>query len=306
VSPFWDRLKPPQRRVPERTLAVLRRGVDRVDPRLVHACRYPDPYVPAVSQALAYVETLVAAIPGLLQINREAFLHQPLVRALFAAPDEIASALCRSPEARDYAEAHGGHCHAMCALLTAEHTVRNDFGPGEVEGFLVRDLPRQIWNFDHYALLCPGESESAVRAALVIRLMDGLFDAVAERMAQRRVANQLAASVKGAITKGAITKGAIKPADTPCAADLCGQIEDFNAVLCAPEAYLSLHTQVVSMDALGTIAGSATASDADRLSLLELRQHGKPPRVVALVQCHGDGQPPSLTRGLQEIRHWMG
>jgi hypothetical protein len=296
VSPFWDRFKPRPARLPERTLAVLRRGVDRVDPRLVQACPYPDPYLPALSQSLAYVEGLVSAIPGPLQINREAFLHQPLVRALFAAPDEIAAALCRSPEARAYAENHGGSCHGMWALLTAEPTVRHDFGPGEVDGFLVRDLPRQIWNFDHYTLLCPGESESAVRTALALRLLDGLFDAVAERRARRRVENQLAA----------LAKETDNPADPRRVPDLCGQIEDFNAVLGAPEAYLSLHTQEVSMDALGTIADLATSAAAGRISLLELRQHGNPPRVVALIQCQGDGQPPSLRQGLQDIRHWMG
>ena len=277
-------------------LAVLHRGVLRVDPRLLQACRYPEPYVPAVERSLAYVEALVAEIPGPLQVNREAFLHQPLVRALFAAPDEIQSALCRSPEARNYAESHGGSCHAMCALMTAEHTVHNDFGPGEVDGFLVRDLPRQIWNFHHHALLCPGESEAAVRAALVIRLMDGLFDVVAERLARRRVDGQL----------GPLAQEAGKPVNTRCATDLCGQIEDFNAVLCAPEAYLSLQTQWVSMDALGTIDESASPSDAAPMALLELRQQGHPLRVVTLIQCQGDGQPPSLAQGLQDVQHWLG
>lgn len=294
MSPFWERFK--RASVPERTLAILRRGVDRVDPRLVQACSYPGPYLPGVEQALAYVEALVSAIPGPLQVNREAFLHQPLVRALFAAPDEIASALCRSTEARAYAEGHGGSCHGMCALLTAEHTLRNDFGPGELDGLLVRDLPRQIWNFDHHALLCPEDSETAVRAALVIRLMEGLFDGVAERIARRRVEASL----------DPMAKEAGKRAEIGCASDLCGHLADFNAVLRAPEAYLSLQTQEVSMDVLGTVEESVIASEATRTILVELRQHGHPPRVVTLIQCYGDGQAPSLTQGLQDVRHWMG
>ncbi len=287
----WPKRQP----IADAVRVALHRGVQRVDPRLVQACRYPEPYLAGVEQSLAYVEALVAEIPGPLAVNREAFLHQPLVRALFAAPDEIASALCRSPEARGYAECHGGSCHAMCALLTAEHTVHNDFGPGEVDGLLVRDLPRQTWNFHHHALLCPGETEAAVRAALVIRLMDGLFDVVAERLARQRVEGQA----------GSAAQETGKPADTRCAADLCGQIEGFNAVLCAPEGFLSLQTQWVSMDALGTIDGSVVSADAARVALVELRQHAHPPRVVALVQCQGDGQPPSLAQGLQDVQHWL-
>ncbi len=294
MSPFWERVK--RSSVPERMLAILRRGVDRVDPRLVHACPYPAPYLPAVGQSLAYVEALVSEIPGPLQVNREAFLHQPLVRALFAAPDEIQSALCRTPEARAYAEAHGDSCHGMCALLTVEHTVRNDFGPSEMDGFLVRDLPRQIWNFDHHAVLCPGASEAEVRTALVIRLMDSLFDVVAERMARRRAEDLLVPMVKEAG----------KRADRGCASDLCGQIKDFNAVLCTPEEYISLQTQEVSMDALGTVNGSALTSKTARVTLIELCQQARPPRVVTLIQCYGDGHAPSLTQGLQDVRHWMG
>ncbi len=286
---------PKRQLIADAVLVALHRGVQRVDPRLVQACRYPQPYLPGVERSLAYVEALVAEIPGPLTVNREAFLHQPLVRALFAAPDEVASALCRSPEARAYAEGHGGSCHAMCALMTAEYAVHNDFGPGEVGGILVRDLPRQTWNFHHHALLCPGETETAVRAALVIRLMDGLFDVVAERLAQQRVEGQACSAAQ--------ETG--KPAETRCVTDLCGQIEDFNAVLCAPEDYLSLQSQSVSMDALGTIDGSAASAGAARVALLELRQYAHPPRVVALVQCQGDGQPPSLARGLQDVQHWL-
>lgn len=301
MSLFWDRLKRPP--VPERTLTILRRGVDRVDPRLVYACPYPEPYVVAVSQALIHVDALVSAIPGPLSINREAFLHQPLVRALFAAPDEIAASLCLGSEVRAYAECHAGSCHAMCALLTAEHAVRNDLGPSEVDGALVRDVPRKIWNFSHHALLCPGESESAVREALVVRLMDGLFDAVAERVALRRLEDQSTLSAPSA----PLTRNAGRPVDTHRVMDLCTQmVADFTAVLCAPEDYLSLQMHEVSMDVLGTIVDSATASDAARVSLMELCQHGQPPRVVTLIQCAGDGQPPSLTRALQEVRHWLG
>lgn len=294
MSPFWGRFK--RASVPERTLAILRRGVDRVDPRLVQACPYPGSYLPAVEKSLAYVEALVSAIPGPLPVNREAFLHQPLVRALFAVPDDIQSALCRSPEARAYAAAHGGSCHGMCALLTAEHTVRNDFGPGEVDGVLVRDLPRQIWNFDHHALLCPEASEAAVRTALLVRLMDELFDEVAERIARRRTEGLSAP----------LLKDAGKRADIGCASSLCEKIKDFDAVLCAPEDYLSLQTQAVSMDALGTVAALGMAAEAARVTLVELHQQARPPRVVTLIHCYGDGQAPSLTQGLQDVRHWMG
>ncbi len=294
MSPFWERFK--RAGISEQVLAMLRRGVDRVDPRLAHACAYPAPYLPAVEQSLAYVEALVSAIPGPLQINREAFLHHPLVRALFAAPDEIQATLCRSPEARAYAEGHGGSCHGMCALLTAEHTVRNNFGPGELDGLLVRDLPRQTWSFDHHALLCPGASEADVRAALVIRLMDGLFDAVAERVARRRI--------EGVPT--AMAKGADDRVDLGCVSGLCEKTLDFDAVLRAPEAFLALQTQEVAMDALGTVEEAAVASSAARITLVELLQQAHPPRVVTLIQCHGDGQAPSLTRGLQDVRYWMG
>jgi len=285
VSKGLSWLHPKTSGVDATALAVLRRGVERVDARLLHACAFPAPYWPAFAHAWAFVQERVAALPHPLLIKHDAFLSQPLVRALFATPDEIADILCRSPEAREYAAQHGGGCHALHALLTAQYTVHDDFGVVEREGVLLHDQPRQAWSFDHHALFCPMDSELEVRAALALRFMEGLFTVIAARFAQHRLG----------LAEAAVSE----------VGDLCRRIEDFEAVLWTPGDYFSMQRRTVSLDATGVVCGTATR-EGRTLDLIELHQFQQPIRVITLVQCQRDGKPPSLSQGLDEASRWLG
>lgn len=107
---------------------ALDRVAELVDPLLRLAPGFERQLSGPLQHALGYCDGLVAALPGPVDINRQAFATDPLVHALFATADDIDQMLGRSQAIRDYlAEPcswDSDYFYAMFAARTLQHPTR--------------------------------------------------------------------------------------------------------------------------------------------------------------------------------------
>jgi hypothetical protein len=81
-----------------------------------------------LQHALGYCDGLVAALPGPIEINRQAFANDPLVHALFATAEDIDQMLGRSQAVRDFlAEPCSGKVTISTPCLPLAANTRNNW-----------------------------------------------------------------------------------------------------------------------------------------------------------------------------------
>ncbi len=132
---------------------VIEHAVQSVDPRMVLVSGYERKLAPAVGHALAYCDGLVAAIPGPIDINVQAFGADPLVHAFFAAPDDIGRMLGASREVKQFvADANHLESDAFYAMIGMRRKEKIVLGL-EMHGDLIQEgMPQRLLYFGDHTL----------------------------------------------------------------------------------------------------------------------------------------------------------
>jgi len=154
-STVADFLKPAQP-LDSETADALDLVAKMVEPALRFAPGFEKHLTAPVQQALAYCESLVGALPGPIDINRQAFANDPLVHALFATAGDIEQMLGRSQAVRDFLASpacwENDHFYAMFAARRQE---KKQLGM-EQQGEIVRnDVPQRVLYFSGQTLIEP-------------------------------------------------------------------------------------------------------------------------------------------------------
>ncbi len=170
--------------------AALDRVIGLVDPLVRAAPRLEKHLLSAVEHALGYCQGLVAALPGPIPINRQAFGSDALVHALFATANDIDEMLGRSQAVRDFL--NKPECWAsdsFCAMLAARREQKRHFGMAQQGSIIRADVPQEVLYFSSQTLIEPSCELSATRSRLQARALESLlqaFNAHVENLRQER------------------------------------------------------------------------------------------------------------------------
>jgi hypothetical protein len=154
-SAVTDFLKPSPQPSPE-LLKALDRVAELVDPMLKAAPDFEKHLAFPLEHALGYCDGLVAAIPGPIDINRQAFASNPLVHALFATADDIDQMLGRSQAVRDFlAEPACWENDHFYAMFAARRQSKKQLGMAQRGDLIQNDVPQEILYFSGQTLIEP-------------------------------------------------------------------------------------------------------------------------------------------------------
>ena len=139
----------------ELMLRGIERVVDGTDPRLRAVSHYRRKLWPAVERGIDYVVNFVNVLPPAITADRQGYMSDPRLRALFASPESLREILSFSDGARNYLkQAPDPLPMELYAGLGAVRVEKNVLGI-EMDGeILRRDVPQIMVNFSDHRVVC--------------------------------------------------------------------------------------------------------------------------------------------------------
>lgn len=171
---FFDRLWPRKRAVPVQDTALTRALVERLlvlSPSLKLVRDYRERLRPVLAQSIAYVRETVERLPPAHEASAANWLADPYIHAFFAAPDDIAPRLSRSPELHAWFESHP-LARETWAVLGMAMLERRGFGVAQHGDQVHSDVAQTTLSFDDHQVRVCGESEADLREHIVQRVVE--------------------------------------------------------------------------------------------------------------------------------------
>lgn len=170
--------KPRRRDDPE--LVALTARVTALNPRLRLVSHYEKRLAPRLGTALEAIRATVAGLPATREASEAAWDSDPHIHAYFGTAADVVRAFSRSPELREFFDRAPFSEHAYAVLGMAMNE-RRTLGVA-LEGDVMRsDVPQTLVSFSDYQVRICAESDAALRAEIVLRMLDQL---AIEAMAQ--------------------------------------------------------------------------------------------------------------------------
>lgn len=256
---------------------ALERVAGMVDPLLRQASGFEKHLARPVEHALGYCDGLVSALPGPVDINRQAFANDPLVHTLFATADDIDQMLGRSQAVRDFlAEPCSWESDHFYAMFAARRQQKRQLGM-EQQGDVIRsDVPQTVLYFSGQTLIEPSCQLETTLHGLRCKAFESLlhtFRAHVDALRHEREGLRSDASIERAhltILRGA-TGGHEYEVGTRHLAELDRQLRQNNEALMpdhlitalaeylqAPEPALHLTPVTITVDRLGVVRDDST------------------------------------------------
>ena len=172
----------------ELMLRAIERVVDGTDPRLRAVSHYRPKLWESVEHAIDYVVTLVNTLPPAITADRQGYMTDPRLRALFASPESLREILSFSDGTRNYLKSAPDPLPAeLYAGLGAVRVEKNVLGI-EMDGeILRRDVPQTVVNFCDHRLVFLTDNEQGTRRELMRRGCDYLIEMALQRLTDSRV-----------------------------------------------------------------------------------------------------------------------
>ena len=172
----------------ELMLRGIERVVDGTDPRLRAVSHYRRKLWDSVEHAIDYVVTFVNTLPPAITADRQGYMTDPRLRALFASPESLREILSFSDGARNYLkQAPDPLPVELYAGLGAVRVEKNVLGI-EMDGeILRRDVPQIMVNFSDHRVVCFSDNEQDSRRELMRRGCDYLIETALQRLIASRV-----------------------------------------------------------------------------------------------------------------------
>lgn len=161
--------------------------IESADPRLKGVGDARQKLLPAVAHALEFVGGIVAAFPPCIEMTPDNWGKQPLLRAMFARPADIAATLSASVDLRDYLAAPASQgvetIHCAVAATRTERTVLGHAMEGDM---LRQDVAQKTVGFSDFRLVACSPSEAELRTAAEDVVLEGLVLAALADLAGNR------------------------------------------------------------------------------------------------------------------------
>lgn len=310
---FFDWLKP----APPIDAALRQRigyAAAAIDPLIRQVGGYEKKLAPAVQHALAYCEGIANRIPGPYEVNRAAFVSDPLVHALFGSADAIDNMLATSQCVREHLSQITMETGQCCALLGMRIHEKTGFG-AELEGDIVRaDVAQTTIFFSDHTLAEPSPDLPSARLRLREVLFDGIIKGVAAHVGDVR-AEHAGLSQEKAIAQAKLRAGLEQAAHTRRLDSLHERLtattdalqpkqllETLAAALAAPEPFLHLDPVELTVDRSGVL--THCDKEADTLHFAELTSRDLRRWVVILALINREDAHRALER-FDTARHYI-
>ena len=162
-----------------------------VDPRLqaMHGARerLAPAVAPAVAHALDYARSIAARQADCIPLQASRWAASPVLRALFARPEDITATVNASPDLREFLDSGGDGCgdtiYCIVAATPQQHTTLGTALEGEL---LRRDVERHSISFGDFRLVGFSASPQALQQRTQEMVLEALvLDALAEITASK-------------------------------------------------------------------------------------------------------------------------
>lgn len=280
-------------------LPAIERAISIVEPMLKQGRGYPALYRKPVTRALEYARSLASALPGPVEINREAYARDAFVHALFPSVDYVADAFTTSVAVQEYYRKFPDS-DRLCALMGMRRFEKNIMGM-ELSGEVMhRDVIQKVVYFTSHTVENLAPTEELAREKVALSFFDSLAHKIRKRVEARKRAWQLQMQEKDALVsrlraadaqaRPALEKelsGKIAQMQTMAPSlDFNHYIEDFEEVLLNPERHLRLNQVPMVLDSMGIRHEGIEASQRDAVLFNELVDYDRRDWTVTMV--YGD------------------
>ena len=306
-SAVTDFLKPAPPLSPIISKALERVG-ELVDPFLKTNGGFEHKLAAPLEYALGYCDGLIAALPGPVDLTRQAFSTDPLVHALFATAEDIDQMLGRSQAVRDYlAEPCSWDSEYFYALFAARRQQKKQLGVAVEGEVLHNDVPQLVIYFSDQTLIEPACTLEITQERLRSRAIDSLlmsFHDHVESLRNERDGMRADLSVERAhltVLRGR-TEGREYEISTRHIAELDARLRESSESLLpenmlqtladflhAPEPSLNLAPVSITVDRLGIVSDSKPDDvNVHTLNFPELSSRDKRLHLVMLARIRRD------------------
>lgn len=159
-----------------RLIDIVEQSVNVVDPRLKALADYQQRLLPAAEAAWKHVCTITRNMPAPVDLTRERWSIDPMLRAVFATPDEIDQLLARSSELHDWANRPGQVAPPrLNALLVMQRREIKRLGVRHEGGAALHDVQQIVVDFDEHRLACPAATMPDMRQLIKRRALNQLY-----------------------------------------------------------------------------------------------------------------------------------
>jgi len=170
-------------RYPEKLIkAAIERAVDGTDPWLRGLSGYRRKLRPAVLHAIDHVVGMTDRLEEPLELSRESYTTDPLLRLAFISTTQLEQLLLNDPALAAMFKASGQSGLAVWALLGMECEQQQAFGMEMQGDTLVRDVAQVTVGMVNHRLLDPTSSLAKTRRLLKRRAFDHLLSLALSRI----------------------------------------------------------------------------------------------------------------------------
>lgn len=171
----------------EQLAAAVERVIEGTDPRLKAVGNVRQRLSPAVAEVLHFTHELAGRLPSCIEMTAENWHREPLLRAFFVRPNDIAETLSRSQDLRDFLGSPAAPAldHVHCAVA-ATRTERKVLGPAMENGILRQDVARKTVSFSDFRMVGFSATEDALRRQIEEIVLEELVLVALRKITERK------------------------------------------------------------------------------------------------------------------------
>lgn len=155
---------------------VIEQAINVVDPRLRALPAYRQRLRPAAQAAWQHVCTMTRNMPEPLLVSRERWSTDPMLRAIFATPDEIDTLFSTSADLRAWSSSLAARQSGwVTALLVVEREEHKRLGVSHDGDNAVHDVQQISVDFHDHRIVCPSTSMQELRQHVKQRTLNELY-----------------------------------------------------------------------------------------------------------------------------------
>lgn len=155
---------------------IVEHAINVVDPRLKALSDYQQRLLPAAEVAWKHVCTITRNMPQPVELARERWSIDPLLRAAFATPDEIDQLFARSEDIREWVNRPGHNPpQRLNALLVMQRREIRRLGVQHRDEQTLHDVQQIVIDFDEHRLACPAATLPEMRQLIKRRALNQLY-----------------------------------------------------------------------------------------------------------------------------------
>ena len=163
---------------------ITERVVEVADPVIRQAKRYHNVLRDPIIDSMDYCTSLINAVPGPVELSRKGYHANPLVKSLFASPDELEEVIRISPEVQAFKDKRT--VREVTALLTMVSHEQAIFGYQKTGDQIMRDVRQRAVSFHDHRVVSIDTDLSRTKDKVMHRGLEALATVAMENITTLR------------------------------------------------------------------------------------------------------------------------